>query len=120
MSTELQKNFDTNIDNKIVTIRDWAVAMLTPNELDEYLKSETRNNALMQSYADAGLMTQETITETVFISATGQNISVPVGQRTTLAPGVTILDIPIDPEFGAWHARYTSDSNINYNPTVQL
>jgi hypothetical protein len=120
MSTELQKNFDTSIDNKIVTIRDWAHSVLTLDELDEYLTAESRNNALMQSYTDAGLMTQETILETVFVSAVGQNITVPVGQKTVLAPGVTVLDIPIDPEFGAWHARYTSDPNINYNPTVQL
>ena len=120
MSTELQKNFDTNIDNKIVTIRDWAVATLTTDELDEYLQAESRNNTLMQSYIDTGLMTQEAVIETVFVSAVGQNITVPVGQKTVLAPGVTILDIPIDPEFGAWHTRYTSDPNINYNPTVQL
>ena len=120
MPTEFQRNIDTDITNNPITIRDWAMATLTPTELDEYLKAESRNNTLMQSYTDAGLMIRETITETVFVPAIGQNISIPVGERITLAPGVTVLDIPIDPEFGAWHARYSSDPNINYNPTVQL
>ncbi len=120
MTTELQKNSDTDITNNPITIHNWAVATLASDELNEYLMAESRNNALMQSYIGAGLMTQEALTETVFVSSIGQSITIPIGQKTTLAPGVTILDIPIDPEFGAWHARYTSDPNINYNPTVQL
>ena len=120
MSTELQKNFDTNIDNKIVTIRDWAQSVLTAEELENFYIAEERNLVLNKQYIDAGLMQQESVTETVYVPSIGKSITISVGQKITLAPGVTILDIPIDPEFGAWHARYTSDPNINYNPTVQL
>ena len=120
MTTELHKTIDTDITNSPITIHNWAVATLTSDELDQYIMAESRNNALMQSYIDAGLMTQEALTETVFVSAIGQSITIPIGQKTTLAPGVTVLDIPIDPEYGAWHARYSSDHTINYNPTVQL
>lgn len=120
MSVELQKNIDTGINNKTVTIREWAESVLTTEELENFYEAEKRNLALTKHYINTGLMQQESITETVYVPAIGASITVPVGQKTTLAPGVTILDIPIDPEFGAWHARYTSDPNINYNPTVQL
>lgn len=120
MSVELQKNVDTNIDNRIVTIREWAQSVLTAEELDNFYEAEQRNLALIKHYIDTGLMQQESIVETVYIPSVDKNITVPVGQKTVLAPGVTILDIPIDPEFGSWHARYASDPNVNYNPTVQL
>lgn len=120
MTTELQKNNDTDINNKPVTIRDWAQLVLTAEELENFYEAEKRNLALTKHYIDIGLMTQETITETVFIPSLGETITISVGQKTTLAPGVTVLDIPVDPEFSAWHARYTSDPNINHNPTVQL
>ena len=120
MSVELQKNIDTGINNKIVTIREWAESSLTAEELVDFYEAEKRNLALTKHYIDSGLMQEELITETIYVPAIGTSITVPVGQKIILAPGVTILDIPIDPEFGAWHARYTSDPNINYNPTVQL
>jgi len=120
MTVVLQKNTDIDINNKIVTVRDWAQSALTAEELENFYEAEKRNLALNKHYIDTGLMQQESITETVYVPAIGANITIPIGQKTTLAPGVTILDIPIDPEFGAWHARYTSDPNVNYNPTVQL
>ena len=120
MPTEFQKNIDTDVNNNPISIRDWASNTLSGAELEEYLEDETRNNTLMERYARAGLISQVPIQETVFVQAVGQNITLTVGQKTILAPGVTVLDIPIDPEFGAWHARYTSDPDINYNPTVQL
>lgn len=120
MSVELQKNIDTGINNKTVTIREWAESSLTAEELVDFYEAEKRNLALTKHYIDSGLMQEELITETIYVPAIGTSITVPVGQKIILAPGVTILDIPIDPEFGAWHARYTSDPNINYNPTVQL
>ena len=120
MTTELQKYIDTDITNSPITIHDWASATLTIDELDEFRQAEGRNILLMQSYVDAGLMTQENINETVFVSTIGQTVTITVGYKTVLSPGVTILDIPVDPEFAAWHARYTSDPNVNYNPTVQI
>ena len=120
MSVELQKNIDTGINNKTVTIREWAESSLTAEELVDFYEAEKRNLALTKHYIDSGLMQEELITEIIYVPALGTSITVPVGQKIILAPGVTILDIPIDPEFGAWHARYTSDPNINYNPTVQL
>lgn len=120
MLTELQKSTDTDINNKLVTIREWAQTVLTAEELAEFYEAEKRNLALSKHYIDTGLITQETVTETVFVPGLNETITIVIGQKTKLAPGVTVLDIPIDPEFGAWHARYTSDPNINYNPTVQL
>lgn len=120
MTVELQKNIDTDINNRIVTIREWAQTVLTGEELENFYEAEKRNLALTKHYIDIGLMQQESLTETVYVPSIDKSITVSIGQKTILAPGVTILDIPIDPEFGAWHARYTSDPNINYNPTVQL
>ena len=120
MTVELQKIVDTSINNRIVSNREWAESTLTGHELENFYEAEQRNLALTKHYIDTGLMQQESVTETVYVSSIGASITVPVGQKTILAPGVTILDIPIDPEFGAWHARYTGAPNINYNPTVQL
>jgi hypothetical protein len=120
MTVELQKNVDTSINNRAVTIREWAESSLTAEELADFYEAEKRNSALTKHYIDSGLYQQESITETVYVPAIGASITVPIGQKTILAPGVTILDIPIDPEFSVWHARYTSDPNVNYNPTVQL
>lgn len=120
MSVQLQSDTDTDVNNKPVTIRDWAESTLNAEELESFYEAEKRNLALTKHYIDTGLITQETVTETVFVPSIGENITIGVSQKTTLAPGVTVLDIPVDPEFSAWHARYTSDPNINHNPTVQL
>lgn len=120
MTVEFQKNTDTHTNNVPVTIRDWAQAVLTPEEYADYLEAESRNLALTKHYIDTGLMQQELIKETVYVPSVGTSITVNVGLKTTLAPGVTALDIPIDPDWAVWHARYTSDPDINYNPTVQL
>jgi beta-glucosidase-like glycosyl hydrolase len=120
MTVQLQKNIDTNINDAPVTIRDWAQAVLTAEEYADYLEAESRNLALTKSYIDAGLMQQEIIKETVYVPAVGTTLTFDTGVKTTLAPGVTVLDIPIDPDWAVWHARYTSDPTINYNPTVQL
>lgn len=120
MPFEFQKNNDTDINNSPITLREWAESALDAEELDQFLEAEKRNLELIKHYIDSGLMQQDTIKETVYVPAIGQNITVTVGLKTTLAPGVTVLDIPIDPEFGIWHTRYASDPNINYNPTIQL
>jgi hypothetical protein len=120
MTVEFQKNIDTDINSAPVTIRDWAQAVLTPEEYADFLAAENRNLALVKHYIDSGLIQQEIIKETVYVPSVGTTLTINTGLKTTLAPGVTVLDIPIDPDWAVWHARYTSDPSINYNPTVQL
>lgn len=120
MTTELYSGVDTDAGNRTVTIRQWAETYLNASEFEEYLQAEARNNELMNHYESSGLFTRETITEEVFVPSLNKKLTVQAGVKTILAPGITVLDIPIDPEFGAWHARYAADPNINYNPTIQL
>lgn len=120
MQTILQKNIDLDQNNKSITIHEWAIKTLDNEELKSYLEAEARNHALNQHYQDIGLVTNESITEEVYVEHLKKHITVITGVKTTLSPGVTVLDIPVDPEFAAWHSRYTSDMNINYNPTIQL
>ena len=79
MLTELQKNVDTDINNKLITIREWAQSVLTAEELENFYETEKRNLELIKQYIDTGLMQQESITENVYVSAIGQTITVPVG-----------------------------------------
>lgn len=118
--TELQKIIDTDIDNNYVNIHDWAVRTLDQEELEQFLEAEKRNLKLTQSYLEHGLMRQESIKENIYLPKHGTEVTIQIGTRTVLSPGVTILDIPIDPEYGAWNARYAADPNINHNPTAQL
>jgi|LakMenEpi03Aug12_release.lakeMendotaPanAssembly.Ray.scaffolds.fasta_scaffold449227_3 hypothetical protein len=118
--TEFQKINDTDVSHNHINIHDWAIRTLDQDELEQFLEAENRNLALMKSYVQHGLMTQETVKENVYLPEYGEEITIEVGLQTILSPGVTILDVPIDPEYGAWHARYTADPNINHNPTAQV
>lgn len=117
---EFIKIIDTNIKNDPINIHDWAIKTLDADELNQFLEAEKRNLDLMQSYLEHGLMKQESIKENVYLPQYGEEVTIDVGLRTVLSPGITVLDIPIDPEYGAWHARYAADSNINHNPTAQV
>jgi hypothetical protein len=118
--TEFQKTIDTNTNNNPVNIRDWAISTLDADELEQFLEAEKRNLELVQSYLEHGIMSQETLKENVYLPKYGEEVTIDVGLRTVLSPGITVLDIPIDPEYGAWHARYAADPTINHNPTVQI
>jgi hypothetical protein len=120
MSVELQKLYDTNTNDSFSSINDWATKTLSSEELISFLEAQRRNEALMTKYQEDGLFSRELIVETVYSEVLKTNISVTIGVKTALAPGVTVLDIPIDPEFGSWHSRYSSDPEINYNPTIQV
>lgn len=118
MTTILQKLYDGT--GPIDSIDQWAKQTLSDDEYANFVEAQSRNMSLMAKYESDGLFTREPVTEVVHSSILGHDIAVQVGVNTILAPGITVLDIPIDPEFGAWHARYASDPNVNYNPTIQL
>lgn len=120
MTTVLQKLFDTSNNNSLMSIERWAEKTLSNEEYQSFKEAEKRNMLLMEKYESNGLFRREAVKELVYSSTLKQNIHVTVGVNTILAPGVTVLDIPIDPEYGAWHARYSADPDVNYNPTVQL
>jgi hypothetical protein len=103
-----------------VPIEDWAKNTLSTEELDQFNQAAIRNNTLMAQYEKNGLISHESEYVTVYSEILKTEIKHLVAVQIILAPGVTVLDIPVDPEWASWHARYTSDPNINYNPTVQL
>jgi hypothetical protein len=120
MTTILHKKVDLDSSNRIINIQDWAKIMLSDEEYQSFAEAQKRNSDLMKSYHDAGLIEYEPIIKEVYVPSLNESITITIGQNVKLSPGVTILDIPIDPEFGAWHARYMSDPDINYSPTIQL
>ena len=120
MTTELFKQIDLNLDNQIIGIREWAQVFLTDEEFKQFSEAEDRNNTLMNQYESNGLFTRELVKENVYVASLGQHVTVTVGVKTILAPGITVLDIPIDPEYGHWYARYASSPYINHSATVQI
>ena len=118
--TKLVKNSDIlNTSMQLINIRDWAQATLKDTELDDFIEAEKRNTELMLTYQNAGLISYKWIEAKGWSELLNEEITLLFGHEITLAPGVTLLDIPIDPEWGMWEARYASDSNIDYNPVYQ-
>jgi len=118
--TVLEKTVDSDVQGNQIFIHDWAKSTLSQDEYQSFLQAQDRNIELMNRYKLLGLVTEEPIYATSYSQILQSNISIMVGHRVVLAPGVTVLDIPIDPEFGAWNARYSSDPKVNYNPTFQV
>ena len=116
--TKLIKHHDIDQD-KIVTINDWALTTLSEEEFKEFKQAEERNTNLMLTYQKAGLISINSIEQKFFSSILNEEVSIITGLEVTLSPGVTIMDIPIDPEWGMWEARYAADSNVNYSPMYQ-
>ena len=116
--TKLYKQADTS-NHKILNISDWAKATLSPDEYAEFKEAERRNNNLMLEYQNAGLIQMNSIKETCWSNILNEEVILTTGLEIMLSPGVTILDIPIDPEWGMWEARYAADPDVNYNPMYQ-
>lgn len=101
------------------SINDWAKNTLTTSEYADFKEAEQRNSTLMLEYQQAGLITMNKIQEKCFSKILNEEITLIVGIEVILSPGVTVLDIPIDPEWGMWEARYAADPDVDYNPMYQ-
>ena len=81
---------------------EWLNNNLGAEELLDYNAARQQNDLLWVSYVSQGLVTAETIYETVHIPEFNENIDVKVGEKLVLAPGVNPSQLQIHPNFVNW------------------
>ena len=93
------------------TLVDWANRTLSESELLEFNTAFTLNHTQWAEYMSQNLASVEPIYQDVYISELNETVSVQVGERTRLAPGVTIEDIALEETWRPWLDRYISEVN---------
>ena len=90
---------------------DWAKRTLTSSELAAFNTAFTLNHARWDGYVTQNLVSVEPIYQDVYVPVLNETVSTQVGDRTTLAPGVTLEDITLDETWRPWLDRYIAETN---------
>ena len=88
------------------SILDWANRTLTPSELVEFNTAFTLNHTRWVGYAEQNLVSFTPIYQDVYVAELNETVSTQIGERTTLALGVTLADVTMDPTWAPWMDRY--------------
>jgi hypothetical protein len=78
------------------------VSNLSPQDQSSFFDAEQNNRLLWESYQSQGLITAEPIYEIVHVPEVNETISVPVGEKLVLAPGVTPSQLQMHPDYANW------------------
>jgi hypothetical protein len=93
------------------SIEEWADRTLDSSELVAFNTAFTLNHNLWAGYEEQNLISFTPIYQDVYIAELNETVSIRVGERTILAPGVTLADLPLDETWRPWLDRYISEVN---------
>ena len=88
------------------SIDEWADRTLDSSELVAFNTAFTLNHNLWVGYEEQNLVSFTPIYQDVYIAELNETVSIRVGERATLAPGVTLSDVTMDPSWAPWLDRY--------------
>jgi hypothetical protein len=92
----------TRYFNDTQTQTEWLNNNLTAEELFEYNTARQQNHLQWESYISQGLVTVESVYETVHIPEFNENIDVKIGEKLILASGVSPSQLQIHPSYANW------------------
>lgn len=94
------------------SITDWANRTLSADELLEFHTAFNLNHAQWLGYQiEQKILTADPIYEDVYVPELNETVSVKVGERTTLAAGVTLQDVTLHESWRPWLDRYMFEVN---------
>jgi hypothetical protein len=93
------------------SIDEWANRTLDSSELVAFNTAYTLNHNLWVGYVEQNLISFTPIYQDVYVAELNETVSTQVGERATLAPGVALADITLDPSWVPWLDRYIAETN---------
>lgn len=97
-----------------VDIFTWAKNTLTDQELIDFQTSLDENTALWSQYTNDELITVQVLYDTVFSSVLNEEITIVLGEKTTVKDSNTVLQMASSWEY--WQARFVAEGG---NDTVE-
>ena len=99
------------------SIEEWADRTLDSSELVAFNTAFTLNHNLWVGYEEQNLVSFTPIYQDVYIAELNETVSTQVGERATLAPGVTLADLVLEETWRPWLDRYMLETQA---PAVTL
>ncbi len=96
----------------VKTILDWAQENLSPTEMTQFNAAYQANTNLFNTYQSQNLIEYEKVTSQTYLPSLNQTIDVVVGEKTILAPGVTVDQIPMHPDYIQYYNRWSADVQL--------
>ena len=98
--------------NNSESIQQWAESTLDTDELTAFNAAAAANEMLWQGYITQGLVEQSRpILKDIYITSLGETVEVKIGDRTTVAAGHSLAEIPMDPAWQTWMDRYIAETD---------
>jgi len=106
--------------NNSESIQQWAESTLDTDELTAFNAAAAANEMLWQGYITQGLVEQSRpILKDIYITSLGETVAVAIGDRTTIAAGHSLTEIPLDPAWQSWMDRHIAETNPLPNIVIE-
>ena len=116
MNHSIKKIISHTYKHHRISIDEWANT-LTYHEYNQFKQAQNKNNKLKKQYVENGLITIlpiiKSMEKTTFSFDLRINVSrtfdIKIGEEIIFSPGVTIDQVPDDPDYYLWEQRFNKE-----------